>query len=107
MGMTCKGMSMAPQPPKAAKRPAGLTHHGDTRIDEWYWLRERDNPDVIKYLEAENAYTDAVLAAQEPLREKLFQEIKSRIKETDESPPVKKDGYWYYSRTVEAMQYGI
>src|SRR4051812_49279264 len=107
MGMTCKGMSMAPQPPKAAKRPTALTHHGDTRTDEWYWLQERENPDVISYLEAENTYTDQVLAGLEPLRQKLFAEIKSRIKETDESPPVKKDDYWYYGRTVEGMQYAI
>src|SRR5690348_12303896 len=107
MGMTCKGMSMGLEPPKAPKRSTALTHHGDTRTDDWYWLRERDNPDVIAYLEAENAYTDEVLAGLEPFREKLFQEIKSRIKETDESPPVMKDGYWYYSRTVEGLQYAI
>ena len=98
---------MGLEPPKAPKQPTALIHHGDTRTDEWYWLRERENPDVIAYLEAENAYTDAVLAGLEPFREKLFEEIKSRIKETDESPPVKKDAYWYYSRTVEGLQYAI
>ena len=98
---------MSPQAPKAPKRPTRLTHHGDTRTDEWYWLREREHPDVLSYLQAENAYTDEVLAGLEPFREKLFEEIKSRIKETDESPPVKKDDYWYYSRTVKGLQYGI
>src|SRR5437763_3552475 len=105
MGMTCKGMSMGLQPPKAPKRPTALTHHGDTRVDEWYWLRERENPEVIAHLEAENAYTDAALAHLEPLRERLFEEIRSRIQETDLSAPVRKGGYWYYARTVEGQQY--
>src|SRR3954452_19911775 len=107
MGMTCKGMSMGLEPPNAPKRPTELTHHGDTRNDEWYWMRERENPDVIAHLEAENDYCDAALAHLAPFRDKLFEEIKSRIKETDESPPVKKGEYWYYSRTLEGLQYGI
>src|SRR4051794_29051229 len=105
MGM-CQPTSV-PTPPAAPKRPTELTHHGDTRIDEWYWLRDRDDPAVLEYLEAENAYTDAELARLGPLRERLFQEIKSRIQETDLSPPAKKDDYWYYGRTVEGLQYGI
>src|SRR4051794_35276652 len=110
--MTCKGRSMSSgspkaTPPIATKRPTELVHHGDTRVDEWYWLRERENPDVLAYLEAENAYTDEELAHLDPLRQRLFEEIKSRIKETDLSPPTKKDDYWYYGRTVEGLQYGI
>jgi oligopeptidase B len=96
-----------PTPPSAPKRPTTLIHHGDTRIDDWYWLRERANPEVTAHLEAENAYTDAELAHLEALRERLFEEIRSRIQETDLSPPARKDGYWYYSRTVEGLQYAI
>ena len=96
-----------PTPPAAPKRPLELTHHGDTRIDDWYWLRDRDDPEVLAHLEAENAYTDAELGRLEPLRERLFREIKSRIQETDLSPPARKGDYWYYGRTVEGLQYGI
>src|SRR3954468_4436508 len=105
MGM-CQPTSV-PTPPVAPKRPTELTHHGDTRVDEWYWLRDREDPAVLEYLEAENAYADAELARLQPLRERLFQEIKARIQETDLSPPTRKDGYWYYGRTVEGLQYGI
>ena len=80
--------------------------HGDERVDDWYWLRERDNPEVIAYLEAENAYADAVLAPSRPLRDRIFAEIKARVQETDESAPVP-DGPWEYTtRTVEGQQYG-
>ena len=96
-----------PTPPLAPRRPTELTTHGDIRIDDWYWLRERENPEVIEYLETENGYTEEALAHTEPLREKLFEEIKSRIQETDLSAPVRKGEYWYYSRTVEGLQYGI
>ena len=74
-------------PPLAPRRPTELTAHGDVRIDDWYWLRERENPEILEYLEAENAYAKEALAHTEPLQEKLFEEIKSRIQETDESPP--------------------
>jgi oligopeptidase B len=84
-----------------------LRHHGDERVDDWYWLRERDNPETIAYLEAENAYTEAATAHLAELRERLFQEIKSRILETDLSVPVRRGNHWYYSRTVEGLQYAI
>ena len=101
-------MTDAPQgPPLAPRRPRPLEAHGDVRTDDWYWLRERDNPEVIGYLEAENEYTDAHLADLDQLRETLFQEFKGRIQEDDESPPVFWGGHWYSTRTVEGLEYEI
>jgi oligopeptidase B len=97
----------APEPPVAPRRPHVLEKHGDRRVDDWYWLRNRDDPEVIAYLEAENAYTEAVLAHTKELRERLFQEIKGRIQETDSTAPAPKDGRWYYERTVEGLSYAI
>src|SRR3954465_6884552 len=108
--MRCKPndlMSTLPTPPVAPRRPTPLTAHGDTRVDDWFWLRDRDDPEVIAYLEAENAYCEAATAHTAPLQEQLFEEIKGRIQETDLSAPVRKGEYWYYSRTVEGLQYGI
>jgi oligopeptidase B len=84
-----------------------LSIHGDERVDDWYWLRDRDDPEVIAHLEAENAYCDAVTAPLKPLQETLFQEFKARIQETDESPPVFYGGHWYYARMVEGLEYAI
>ncbi len=94
-------------PPVAEKKPRELEKHGDVRIDEYYWLRERENPDVISYLEAENAYTKSVMEHTEPLQEALFEEIKGRIKQDDSSVPVFRDGYWYYTRFEEGQDYPI
>ena len=91
----------------APRRPQVLSMHGDERVDDWAWLRDRDDPATIAYLEAENAYTDAVLAHTEALQERLFQEFKSRIQETDESPPVFHGGHWYSRRMVEGLEYAI
>jgi oligopeptidase B len=100
-------MSAVPVPPQAPRRPHPLDIHGDTRVDDWYWLRERDNPDVIAYLEAENAYADAMLVPFRELRDRIFEEIRGRIQETDESAAVP-DGPWEYTtRTVEGQQYAI
>jgi oligopeptidase B len=98
---------MTPVPPKAARRPHNLSQHGDDRVDDWYWLRQRDDPEVIAYLEAENAYADAMLAPSADLRERIFQEIKGRVQETDESAPVPYGPWEYTSRTVEGLQYEI
>ena len=96
-----------PTPPAAARKPRTLTLHGDDRVDDWYWLRDRDDPDVLAYLEAENAYAAERLAPLAVLREQIFEEIKGRIQETDESAPVP-DGPWEYSsRTVQGLQYAI
>src|SRR4051812_10933987 len=108
--MRCKPndlMSTLPTPPAAPRRPTELSAHGDTRVDDWFWLRDRDDPEVIAYLEAENAYCEAATAHTAPLQEQLFEEIKGRIQETDTSAPVRKGEYWYYSRTVEGLQYAI
>lgn len=96
-----------PAPPVAARRPHPLVAHGHERNDEWFWLSDRENPEVIAYLEAENAYTKAVTAHTEPLQEQLFEEIRSRIQETDASAPVVDGDWWYFSRTVEGLQYPI
>jgi len=84
-----------------------IAAHGDERIDEWYWLRERENPDVRAYLEAENAYTAAATAHLTPLREQLFGEIRGRVQETDASVPVCKNDWEYFTRTLEGHQYAI
>jgi len=94
-------------PPVAARRPTKLVAHGDERVDDYYWLRDRDDPEVIAYLEAENAYTKAMTAHTEALQKQLFDEIVARIKETDLTVPHKKDAYWYYARTVEGLEYAI
>jgi oligopeptidase B len=94
-------------PPTAPRRPTLLRAHGDERLDNWYWLRERDDPDVIAYLEAENAYTKAAMADTTALQDTLYAEIVARIQETDLSVPVRKGPWSYYSRTVEGRQYAI
>ncbi len=95
------------KPPIAAKKPKRLRHHGETRIDEYFWLRERDNPEVIAYLEAENRYTAARMRGTKDLQEKLFREMRRRIKETDLDVPVRVDDFFYYSRTEKGKQYPI
>lgn len=99
--------SAPPEPPIANVIPHTDTIHGDIRVDDYYWLRERENPEVIAYLEAENAYTEEVMGHTKDFQEKLFQEIKGRIKETDLSVPVRNDSFYYYSRQEEGLQYGI
>src|SRR6202171_548579 len=89
-----KAPLLAPEPPFAASRPRVLAAHGDRRVDPYYWLREKDNPEVITYLEAENAYTDAVMAPTAPLQEELYRETVGRVQETDTSAPVFHKGWW-------------
>jgi oligopeptidase B len=96
-----------PTPPVAAKKPKEMTLHGDTRTDDYFWLRDKTNPEVIAYLEAENTYFNEVMNDTKPLQEKLFKEMKSRIKETDQSAPAAENGYVYYSRTEAKKQYSI
>jgi oligopeptidase B len=97
----------SPQPPLAKRVPTERTHHGDTIVDEYAWLAEKDNPETIAFLEAENSYTEAMTAPQEGLRQAIFGEIKSRTKETDLSVPVRDRGWWYYARTIEGKQYAV
>ncbi|MCJ0891643.1 S9 family peptidase [Rhodococcus sp. ARC_M5] len=94
-------------PPVAKKVPHERTHHGDTFIDNYEWLRAKEDPEVIAYLEAENAYTEQQTAGLESLRGKIFDEIKSRTQETDLSVPTRMGQWWYYSRTVEGKSYGL
>jgi oligopeptidase B len=94
--------------PPAAKRVASeRTQHGDTVVDEYAWLAEKDNPDTIAYLTAENAWTERATADEASLRDEIFTEIKSRVQETDLSVPARRHGWWYYTRTVEGQQYPI
>jgi oligopeptidase B len=94
-------------PPVAKRVPTTRTRHDDTVVDEYAWLRDKDDPDTLAYLEAENAWTEEQLAHTKPLQEKLFEEIRSRIQETDLSVPVRRRGWWYFTRTEEGKQYPI
>jgi oligopeptidase B len=94
-------------PPEPRRDPKTLTIHGDERVDDWYWLRERDNPEVIRYLEAENAFANGVLAPLSGLRDRIFEEIKGRIQETDETAPVPHGAFEYTSRTIAGQQYAV
>lgn len=94
-------------PPKAAVRPHEMTLHGHTRIDNYYWLNERENPEVIAYLDAENSYANACLKHTEPLQEQLFKEITGRIKQDDNSVPIKIRNYFHYTRFEEGKEYPI
>lgn len=96
-----------PNPPIAPRRPTVLTAHGEARTDDWYWLRDRDDPAVVAHLTAENAYTEAVLAPLAALRDRLFEEIRGRVKETDVGAPVRHGPYEYLVHTVEGLQYPI
>lgn len=93
--------------PRARRIPHPHTLHADTRADDYYWLRERENPEVIAYLQAENAYLEQVMRPLEPLQERLYQEMLSRIQQTDLEVPVQDGPYFYYSRTEEGQQYRI
>ena len=97
----------AQSPPAAAVVPKVDTLHGNVVTDNYFWLRRRENPEVIAYLQAENAYTDTMMAGTRDLQERLYQEMLGRIKQTDLSVPVKRGPYYYYSRTVEGKQYPI
>ncbi|MGB7061337.1 MAG: S9 family peptidase [Candidatus Zixiibacteriota bacterium] len=104
--VSCDGQ-VEVKPPVAKVEPKVDTLFGREMVDDYYWLRERDNPEVIDYLKGENAYTEAVMKHTEKLQEKLYEEMLSRIKETDLSVPVKRDDYYYYYRTEEGKQYPI
>ena len=101
------GCASDPIPPVAQTNSHVDTVLNHERSDDYFWLRDRENPDVIAYLEAENAYTAKVMKHTEQLQEKIYNEIVGRIKETDLSVPVKRDDYYYYSRTEEGKEYSI
>jgi len=93
--------------PIAPKRPYEITQHGETRVDNYFWLRYREDPEVLKYLTAQNDFLDEVMGHTKSLREELFSELKGRIKETDSTVPEKRGEYLYYTRTEEGKQYPI
>src|SRR5712675_732621 len=96
-----------PKPPVARREPVEHILHGDRRVDHYAWLRHKENPEVIAHLEAENAYTDAILKPTEAFRERVYQEMLGRILQTDLSVPYKLRGYHYFTRTEEGKQYPL
>lgn len=95
------------KPPVARKIPTVLSHHGDTRIDNYYWLNQRENPEVINYIKKENSYCNFVLKSTKKLQEKLFLEMKGRMKEEESTAPYFKNGYWYYERYEKKKEHPI
>ncbi len=93
--------------PLAEKQPKQLTIHGDTRTDNYYWLNDRENPKVVDYLKAENAYLDTVLGHTKDFQQQLFEEMKGRIKEEDQSVPYRDNGYYYLTRYEQGQEYPI
>ncbi|TFD26353.1 S9 family peptidase [Cryobacterium cryoconiti] len=94
-------------PPRAARKPQQRIFHNDVFTDDYEWMRDKDSPEVIAHLEAENTFTDARTAHLSLLQEQVFEEIKGRTQETDLSVPVRQGAWWYYTRTVEGQEYGI
>ena len=94
-------------PPLAAVRPTTLEQHGHVRVDPYYWLRERDNPEVLAYLREENAHALGVMAHRSKFEDDLFEEMKGRIRQTDSSVPAKYDDYYYYTRYEEGGEYPV
>ncbi len=95
------------QAPKAKKIAKQLEKHGDVRIDNYFWMNQREDPEVIAYLEAENDYNEQMTAHTKQFQEDLFEEMKSRIKEDDESVPYKLNGYWYITRFEKGFDYPV
>ncbi|MGH7290341.1 MAG: oligopeptidase B, partial [Myxococcota bacterium] len=98
---------MTGTPPIAKRVDHRREHHGDVFIDPYEWLRDKSDPEVIAYLEAENAYAEKQTEHLASLRQKIFDEIKARTKETDLSVPTRRGEWWYYGRSLEGKQYGI
>ncbi|HEY3052467.1 MAG TPA: S9 family peptidase [Thermoanaerobaculia bacterium] len=107
LSLSLLAQTTAIKPPVAKKIPKNSTIHGDTRVDDYAWLREKANPEVISYLKAENAYADAVMAPYESFRNKLYDEMLARIKQTDMNVPYRKGAWFYNSRTEQGKQYPI
>jgi oligopeptidase B len=105
--MTTAQENTSTKPPVARKSPRTTTLHGDTLVDDYYWMRDKNSPEVIAHLEAENAYTEAVMKPTEAFQESLYKEIVGRIQETDVNVPYKNGDYFYYSRTEAGKQYPL
>lgn len=99
--------STAPAAPRAPREPTVRRQHGHEVVDDYAWMADRDDPRLLRYLRAENAYADALTEHLRPLRERLFEQIRARTVETDLSVPVSHGGWWYYSRTVEGAAYAV
>jgi oligopeptidase B len=106
-GPACRKAGLEPLPPVAEKVAKEFHEFGGTRVDNYYWLKERDNPKVLDYLKAENAYLDAVMKPTEKLQETLYEELVGRVKQTDMSVPYHDNGYSYYSRYEEGKEYPV
>ncbi|MBT3800795.1 MAG: S9 family peptidase [Bacteroidetes bacterium] len=104
---SCINKTKMPEAPQAKRIAKELIIHGDARIDQYYWMNDRENKDVIDYLNAENNYLEESLAHVKEFRTALFEEIKGRIKQTDMSVPYKSNGYYYYTRYEEGTEYPI
>lgn len=98
---------MTYHPPSASQRPYEMTQHGRTRRDEYYWMRDRNDPETIAYLQAENAYMEQAMAHTTGLQDELYHEMKARIPERDLSAPEKRGDYWYYRRIEPGMEYPV
>jgi oligopeptidase B len=107
LGLAAAQNSHTTTPPMANKIPKTSVVHGETLVDDYFWLREKSNPEVISHLQAENSYADAIMKPTEAFQEALYKEILGRIKETDMNVPYKKGDYLYYSRTEQGKQYPI
>jgi oligopeptidase B len=93
--------------PIAAKRPHEINQHGTTRVDNYYWMRDKQDPETLRHLRAESDYLEEMTQHTKPLQEKLFSEMKARIKEDDSTVPAKRGGYFYYEREEQGKQYPI
>ncbi len=106
-GPACRKAEVGPTPPIAEKVAKEFHEFEGTRVDNYYWLKERENPKVVEYLKAENDYLKAVMKPTEELQEKLYQELVGRIKQTDMSVPYRDNGHYYYSRYEEGKEYPV
>ncbi|MBI1763352.1 MAG: oligopeptidase B, partial [Acidobacteria bacterium] len=104
---TMQAQEAPPKPPVAKRVPKTTQIHGHTTVDDYFWLREKENPEVIEYLKQETAYTDAMTQSSKGFRDALYKEMLARIKETDVEVPYKKGNFVYYTRTIKGQQYPI
>jgi oligopeptidase B len=106
-GATAPSRVVTVPAPRAEVRPVELEKHGDVRVDPYHWLNQREDPDVLAYLSAENAHTDAAMAHTRRLQSELFDEMKGRIKKNDATVPYRLAGFWYYTRYEKGKEYAI
>ncbi|MDO4898952.1 MAG: oligopeptidase B, partial [Rothia sp. (in: high G+C Gram-positive bacteria)] len=98
---------MSLTPPLAKRVAYERTHHGDTFTDYYEWMRDKESPEVLEHLRAENAFTEEVTKNQQPLRDAIFEEIKGRTQQTDMSVPSRRGAWWYFNRTIVGEQYPV